>query len=91
MNKKKFLIVGAILALGGAAAFNMNINSQKSGLSDIALANVEALAKREDYYTDGKCYSAIETHATDKVYYCSFSCSVLLSKSAPQNGSLCGK
>ena len=45
--KKKLLGSFAILAVAGAAAFNMQMNSKGSGLSDMSLANVEALARWE--------------------------------------------
>ena len=44
--KKKLLYGFAVLAIAAAAAFNMSVNSN-SGLSDISLANVEALARSE--------------------------------------------
>ena len=84
--KRKFIYGFALLALAGAITLPTNLSKNSGNLSDISLANVVALAQREDVFTDGKCYSAIETHATDKVYYCSFSCSLLLSKSTPQSG-----
>ena len=34
----------AILAIAAIAAFNMNINTNENGLSEVSLANVEALA-----------------------------------------------
>ena len=44
--KKKILSGFAVLAIAVGAAFNMSINSS-DGLSDISLANVEALARYE--------------------------------------------
>ena len=44
--KKKILSGFAILAIAVGAAFNMNIDSNE-GLSDVSLANVEALAITE--------------------------------------------
>jgi hypothetical protein len=43
--KKKIFGVIAIVAIAAAAAWNVNCNSQSSKLSDISLANVEALAQ----------------------------------------------
>lgn len=42
--KKKVLGSIAVLAIAALTAFNVNINSQDNGLSDISLDNVEALA-----------------------------------------------
>ena len=44
---KKFGYILAILVIVVVAAINMNVNSNKYELSDMSLANVEALATRE--------------------------------------------
>jgi hypothetical protein len=44
MNKKKFFYGFAVLGVAALAACNVNVNSQKVELSDVMLANVEALA-----------------------------------------------
>ena len=61
--KKKILGGIAIIAIAAFAAFNMNVSSKGAGLSDISLANVEALAKSENpdcpngcVKGDGGCY-----------------------------------
>jgi hypothetical protein len=41
---KKILYGIAVLAIAAVAAWNVNLNSQGNDLSDISLANVEALA-----------------------------------------------
>lgn len=42
---KKYIFGGiAVLAIATVAAWNMNLNSQSNNLSEISLANVEALA-----------------------------------------------
>ena len=46
--KKKILIGIAILTVAVAIAFNLNLNAKSSNLSDITLANVEALANEND-------------------------------------------
>ena len=47
MKKKVFTIIG-LVAIGAATAFNANIGLRGSdSLSDLALANIEALAKAE--------------------------------------------
>ena len=46
MLKKLFYGV-AVLIIAAVAAFNVNLNSNGDGLSDISLANVEALADFE--------------------------------------------
>jgi hypothetical protein len=45
--KKKILGGIAILAIAAVAAFNVNLNTQESNMSPLALANVEALAGSE--------------------------------------------
>ena len=50
--KKFFLSSMAILAIAAMAAFNVNVNSQENGLSDVSLANVEALAFEFIYIQD---------------------------------------
>ena len=51
MNKK---VIGsiAVLAIAAMTAFNVNVNTQENGLSDISLDNVEALASEssEEFY-----------------------------------------
>ena len=42
--KKKFFGSLAVLAIAAVAAFNVNVNTQEEGLSDVSLDNVEALA-----------------------------------------------
>ena len=38
----------AVLAIAAAIAFNVNLSTKSNGLSDISLANVEALAQDEN-------------------------------------------
>ena len=49
MNKKKIFGSIVVLAIAVIAAFNVNVNTKEEGLSDISLANVEALAKETVY------------------------------------------
>jgi hypothetical protein len=53
---KKYIISGiAVLAIAAVAAWNVGLSSQKNdGLSDVMLANVEALAQESGgtYYTN---------------------------------------
>ena len=68
MKKKVFSVIG-LTAIGAAVVFNANIDSRVGSLSDLALANVEALAHNEDpedncicrsyvyhYFHDDGCY-----------------------------------
>ncbi|MDR0506066.1 MAG: NVEALA domain-containing protein [Dysgonamonadaceae bacterium] len=50
---KKVLYGIAILAIAAVAAWNVNVNSQKEELSDVMLANVEALASETDSASKG--------------------------------------
>ena len=45
--KKKILYGFAGLAIAVVAAFNLNLNFKRNGLSDMALTNVEALANKK--------------------------------------------
>ena len=57
MNNKKILGIFAALAIAVVTAFNVNINSQEKGLSDVSLANVEALAQEDGGTTVWCCNS----------------------------------
>jgi Tfp pilus assembly protein FimT len=54
--KKKILGDIAILAIAAVAAFNVNMNTQDSNLSTLALANIEALAQNESGTSVDYCY-----------------------------------
>jgi hypothetical protein len=76
MNKK-FLYGIAIFAVAAVAAWNVNLNSQKSDMSGLSLANVEALAGENDCHnTNGyRSWSTSSIFSTKKEFYdC---CSVL--------------
>ena len=45
--KRKLIGGFAVLAIAAMAAWNVNYGSQTKGMSDLALANVEALAQSE--------------------------------------------
>ena len=51
---KKILYGVAVFAMAAMAAWNVNYSSQTKGMSDVSLANVEALARSEEGY-DGDC------------------------------------
>jgi anti-sigma regulatory factor (Ser/Thr protein kinase) len=66
MNKK--ILYGiAVLAIAAVAAWNVNLNSQNNDLSDISLANVEALAEESSHKYETKKTDEIEVldEATD--------------------------
>jgi hypothetical protein len=46
--RKKFLSGSALLAIAAVAGWNVSINSQGDNLSDVSLANMEALAGEND-------------------------------------------
>ena len=58
-NIKKLIVGLAFIAVAAIAAWNVSENSNKYGLSDVSLANVEALARNEVeeriYQTMGYC------------------------------------
>jgi len=49
--KKKIISGLAVLAIAVAAAWNVSFNSQTRGMTDVMLANVEALADEIDTFT----------------------------------------
>ena len=58
MNKNKFFGYLAVFAIAAMAAWNVNVNSQMSGMSVLSIANVEALAQNESG-SDKTCYYQI--------------------------------
>ena len=51
--KKKIIGGFAVLAIAAMAAWNVNYGSQTKGMTDVMLANVEALAQNEyDWHED---------------------------------------
>jgi len=58
--KKKIILGFAILAIAAVAAWNVNYGSKMKGMSDLSLANVEALAA--ELYWDGKWWNDTDTH-----------------------------
>lgn len=53
MDKIKFILVAVVAVVSAVNIFNAH-NSES--LSDVALANVEALASGAEYIEDGICY-----------------------------------
>jgi len=70
--KKKIFGGIAVLAIAAAAAFNVNFSAQSNGLSDVSLANVEALAQ-ESTTTYPSCNTDIYYFSCTQYntsYYC---------------------
>jgi hypothetical protein len=65
--KKCILPILAVAAIVVLAVFNMNINLQKSSMSDVALTNVEALADDEN---GGDKYKYVEPGAPGSGVMC---------------------
>ena len=59
MNKKSILGSLAILVVAAVAARNVNFNSQTDLMSDVALANVEALANYESGSGSSSCFKSV--------------------------------
>lgn len=57
--KKRFLLIVTVLVFAAVAAWNVNLSSKSSGMSDVALENVEALAQ-ESGNTQGTLYGNLE-------------------------------
>jgi len=68
MKKKVFFVCG-LIAIGAAVAFNANMGLRVGSLTDLSLANVEALAKNEDPEDGCKCTSYVFHHLHDGCYY----------------------
>lgn len=67
--KKKILGVVTVAAIVVMAGWNFNQSKNEVVLSDLALANVEALANGET--GEGKdCYNTITKQKSSKVFYC---------------------
>ena len=60
MTKSKILVGIAVVAVAAAMALNVNFRSGNSDLSDILLANVEALAKNEEGNNPGTLMDIIQ-------------------------------
>lgn len=67
---KKIIGVIAFAAIAVAAGWNYQQNKQNVELSDLALANIKALASGEES-GKGKCYNSITTQPGSKILYCS--------------------
>ena len=61
--KKRILIASAVMIIAAVVAWNVNYNSQVKGMSNVSLANVEALANAE---LTGACHG--------ENYACQFDC-----------------
>ena len=58
--KRNFLIGIVVMAIMGVVTVNFGLNSSTNGLSDMSLANVEALAQNEDGGTSvGVCFMRV--------------------------------
>lgn len=49
--KKKIIGSVAVMAIAAITAFNVSISKSSDGLTDVSLANVEALAQSENDYS----------------------------------------
>ena len=55
MKKKILVFIGGTVV---AVMVNLGFNSHNGALSDLVLANIEALAKGEDWWPEGTCDQA---------------------------------
>ena len=72
-NKKKLSSVIAVLIIVVVMALNINFSANKSGLSDLVLANVEALAIGEHPLDEG-CKLVDPHFFYDGCYWDKYSC-----------------
>ena len=66
--RKKFICGFAVIAIAATAAWNVNFNSQTKGMTDVMLANVEALADNEGDFLDCIYYCVYDFDYTCSVY-----------------------
>ena len=67
-NIIKTTMIAVVAIFAGYNVYQSNMNSNE--LSDVMLANVEALAQSEGFVDDGTCYKSISTAAGSQVRYC---------------------
>jgi hypothetical protein len=83
------LFAVAMIAVG-VTVFNFNLNAQGDGLSDLALANIEALAQNEGgssgSFTCYSTYSECWIFGCSKIYRCGNPCSDARADSWSDNG-----
>ena len=63
----------AVLAIAAVAALNVNLGTRSNGLSDISLANIDALAQYESGSgkEDSGCYGCLSpSGSVGAVFYC---------------------
>ncbi|GHV27015.1 hypothetical protein FACS1894176_08470 [Bacteroidia bacterium] len=78
----------AVLAIAAVAAFNVNVNSQKNDLSDLSLANVEALASEGSGGNSVTCYSSSKSSSGSTYYDCG-NCSKQFNSKGTGNSGTC--
>jgi hypothetical protein len=84
--KKKIRSIAFVVAIAAAATWNFSQSKAKVDLSDLALANVEALASEENDDRTGKlCYKSITTGESLLILYCG-TCTYLPGKEAAFSG-----
>jgi hypothetical protein len=86
--KKKILSGIVLFTIAAIAAWNVNLNSQSNELSDISLANVEALATESGTGNVVDCYSESEAEVGTTYYDCG-SCTMQNDKKSKGNSRTC--
>jgi len=67
--KRKIFGFFAVIAIAAMAAWNVNFGSKTSGMSDVMLANVEALADNEYHPSKGwSCWQNIQFDGDYSLY-----------------------
>ena len=82
--KKKIFGGIAVLAIAVVAAWNVNVNSRTNGMSDVQLANVEALAG-ESGSGGNSCYDTVTNAVSVQTLYCG-TCSYIQGKPSVYSG-----
>ena len=70
MMKKNFIKVAFVAAFASIAGYGVYTSQQKVEMSDLAMANVEALANGEDEGGKKTCYNSITTMEGSQIFYC---------------------
>lgn len=67
---KKYILSIAVIATAAIAGWNYQQSQNETVLSDLALANIEALASGEGERGTGTCYHTITSQPGSKILYC---------------------
>lgn len=73
--KKKIVVAALVVTVAVGAAWNINQVSNESGISDLMLGNIEALAEENDGGNTYACWSTVSTSSGSSVFHDKTYCS----------------